>query len=53
MIPLSYKDNLYTNGLRTTSGSKIDESFIPNVNAGIIHALQREGAVNIRKDKYA
>lgn len=48
-IPLSYKDNLFTKGLRTTSGSKIDEAFVPELNAGIVDVLQREGAVNVGK----
>lgn len=48
-IPISYKDNLYTEGLRTTSGSKIDEAFVPTMNAGIVNVLQREGTVNIGK----
>ncbi|RJS60289.1 amidase [Bacillus sp. PK3_68] len=48
-IPLSYKDNLYTKGIRTTSGSKIEENFIPDTNAGAFQILQREGAVNLGK----
>ncbi|MFK2825281.1 amidase [Bacillus sp. B190/17] len=48
-IPLSYKDNLYTKGIRTTSGSKIAENFVPDTNAGAVRALQREGAVNLGK----
>ncbi|KMY55261.1 amidase [Bacillus sp. FJAT-27231] len=48
-IPLSYKDNLYTKGIRTTSGSKIEENFIPETDAGAVHTLQREGAINLGK----
>lgn len=48
-IPLSYKDNLYTKGIRTTSGSKIEENFIPDTDAGAFRILQREGAVNLGK----
>lgn len=48
-IPISYKDNLYTKGIRTTSGSKIEESFVPTKNAGIVTKLHREGAINLGK----
>ncbi|MCJ8006488.1 amidase [Lederbergia wuyishanensis] len=48
-IPLSYKDNLDTKGIRTTSGSKIDENYIPNKDAGVVYTLQREGAINLGK----
>ncbi|MHA6259684.1 amidase [Sporosarcina sp. CAU 1771] len=48
-IPISYKDNLYTKGILTTSGSKIDEGFIPTVDAGIIRRLRKEGAVCLGK----
>lgn len=48
-IPISYKDNLYTKGIRTTSGSQIDAEFVPTYHAGAVDALQREGAVNLGK----
>ncbi|MBS4194278.1 amidase [Lederbergia citri] len=48
-IPLSYKDNLNTKGIRTTSGSKIDENFIPIEDAGVVRTLQKEGAINLGK----
>ncbi len=48
-IPISYKDNIYTKGIRTTSGSKIEENFVPTENAGIVSKLQREGAITLGK----
>lgn len=48
-IPISYKDNIFTKGIRTTSGSKIEENFIPNIDAGIVTKLHHEGAVCLGK----
>ncbi|WP_062110161.1 amidase [Bacillus niameyensis] len=48
-IPLSYKDNLNTKGIQTTSGSKIDRDFIPDENAHVVSTLQREGAIHLGK----
>ncbi|MBS4217529.1 amidase [Bacillus sp. FJAT-49711] len=48
-IPLSFKDNLYTKGIRTTSGSKVDENFIPNEDASVVRTLQTQGAINLGK----
>lgn len=48
-VPIAYKDNLYTKGIRTTSGSQIDRDFIPSYNAGVVDKLQREGTINLGK----
>jgi len=48
-IPISYKDNLYTKGVRTTSGSKIDQNFIPDTDSGIVNKLKQEGAITLGK----
>src|SRR5690625_3661248 len=55
-IPISYKDNIHTKGITTTSGSKVDENFIPDNNADVVRALNQAGAVMIGKnnlDEYA
>lgn len=49
-IPLSYKDNYHSKGIRSTSGSKIDQDFIPDKDADIIHKMNQEGAVMIGKN---
>lgn len=48
-IPISYKDNIDTKGLLTTSGSVIHKNRIPESNASVVKALNCEGAVNIGK----
>lgn len=48
-IPISYKDNIDTKGIITTSGSPIHKSRIPVSNAFIVKKLQAEGTVNIGK----
>ncbi len=49
-IPLSYKDNIHTKGIASTSGSKIDQNFNPEKNASIIEAMNQAGAVMIGKN---
>lgn len=48
-IPVAYKDNLFTKGLRTTSGSSIEQDFVPTINAPAIERMQQAGAVNLGK----
>ncbi len=48
-VPVSYKDNLYTKGVPTTSGSRIDQEFVPNFNARAVDQLERAGAINLGK----
>lgn len=48
-IPVAYKDNLYTKGLRTTSGSLIEEQFVPESDASAVRKMQQAGAVNLGK----
>jgi aspartyl-tRNA(Asn)/glutamyl-tRNA(Gln) amidotransferase subunit A len=48
-IPISYKDNIDTKGIVTTSGSPIHKDRIPQSNAEVVETLEKEGAVNIGK----
>lgn len=48
-IPLSLKDNIYTEGIRTTGGSKILRDFVPLHDAPVVQLLQMAGAVILGK----
>jgi aspartyl-tRNA(Asn)/glutamyl-tRNA(Gln) amidotransferase subunit A len=48
-IPLSIKDVLCTNNMRTTCGSRILENFVPPYDATAISKLKRAGAVLLGK----
>lgn len=48
-IPLSIKDVLCTNGMRTTCGSRILENFVPPYDATCISKLKQAGAVLLGK----
>ena len=43
-IPIAHKDNICTRGVRTTSGSKIFENFVPDYDAEIVSQLNDAGA---------
>lgn len=48
-VPTAIKDNLCTEGLRTTCGSKILGNFVPTYTAEAVRNLQEAGAVILGK----
>jgi len=49
-IPISLKDNIYTEDIRTTAGSKILAKFIPQHDAAVVTKLKEAGAVILGKN---
>lgn len=48
-VPVAIKDNMCTEGIRTTCSSKILENFYPTFSAEAVCCLERDGAVMIGK----
>lgn len=48
-IPIALKDLFYTAGLRTTSGAKAFDDFVPNFSATVAMRLSQAGAVLVGK----
>jgi len=48
-IPISFKDLVATQGIRTTAGSKILANWIPEADATIVQRLKEAGAIMVGK----
>jgi aspartyl-tRNA(Asn)/glutamyl-tRNA(Gln) amidotransferase subunit A len=48
-VPVALKDNMCTNGVRTTASSRILEHFVPPYDATVVTRLEEAGAVIIGK----
>ncbi|GAB3086173.1 amidase [Bordetella muralis] len=48
-IPFAVKDNIYTNGLATTGGSRVPQRHDPALHATLVARLQSAGAVLVGK----
>lgn len=48
-IPVSVKDLYWTNGVRTTSGSRILADFVPSEDSAVVQRLRQAGAVIVAK----
>ena len=48
-IPMAFKDNMCTEGIKTTCSSKILKNFIPPYNATVVEKLKEAGAVLVGK----
>lgn len=48
-VPISIKDTIETAGVRTVSGTRLRESFVPEQDAPVVARLKRAGAIMLGK----
>ena len=48
-VPMALKDNICTDGIRTTCASRMLENFVPPYSAGVAERLEKAGAVLLGK----
>ncbi len=48
-VPMAYKDEFYTKGVRTTCGSRILSEFVPDYDATAVAKLHQAGAIMLGK----
>lgn len=48
-IPVAYKDNIFTKGLRSTAGSLIEKDYVPHYDAPAVAQMQQAGAIHLGK----
>ena len=48
-VPVAVKDNICTQGMQTTAGSRLLEHYVPPYSAAVVERLERAGAIVIGK----